>query len=198
MIEDPQDEYSLIPDLIPKSYATILEDELEKRLPWYYTPSASGDVKVDENDKLIVDTPQLHHIFLDSDGTTSPHFTLIQPMVWFLERYMKFEIKSLFRIKANLLLAGNSTLDNYNIPHIDHPRDDHISMVYYVNNSDGDTRIFDKTITDGEPIGLNCIGQFEPSKGRSLVFKSNRFHCSAPPVKHKNRMVLNFVMQIAT
>ena len=126
----PQDEYSLIDNLVPSSYANILEDELTKMMPWYYTPSSSGDVKVDEKDKNIVNFPQMHHVFLDSDGTTSPHFTLIQPLVWFLEKHLKINIISLNRIKANLLLPGRSTLDNYNIPHIDHPRDDHISMVY--------------------------------------------------------------------
>lgn len=192
---NPQDEYSLINNLVPSSYANILEDELTKMMPWYYTPSSSGDVKLDEDDKNVVDFPQMHHVFLDSDGSTSPHFTLIQPLVWFLEKHLQINIVSLNRIKANLLLPGRSTLDNYNIPHIDHPRDDHISMVYYVNDSDGDTRIFDKTVEEGHK-DLNCIGQFNPVKGRALVFKSNRFHASSPPFKSKNRMIINFVLQI--
>lgn len=192
---NPADEYSLIDNLVPTSYANILEDELTKLMPWYYTPSSSGDVKIDKDDKFIVDFPQMHHVFLDSDGSTSSHFTLIQPLVWFVEKHLNINIISLNRIKANLLLPGRSTLDNYNIPHIDHPRDDHISMVYYVNNSDGDTRIFDKTVSEGHE-NLNSIGQFEPKKGRALVFKSNRFHASSPPFKTEKRMIINFVMQI--
>lgn len=192
---NPQDHYTLIDDLVPESYANILEHELSTQMPWYYTPSSSGDVKIDLNDKNIVNFPQMHHVFVDSDGTTSPYFNLIQPLVWFLEKHIRIKVKSLGRIKANLLLPGDSTLDNYNVPHIDHPNDDHISMVYYVNDSDGDTRIFDKTVEEGHE-NLNCIGQFNPCKGRALVFKSNRFHASSPPVKANNRMIINFVLQL--
>lgn len=192
---DPQHEYSLINDLIPESYQNILEDELTKFLPWYYTPSSSGDVNIDPNDKNIVNFPQMHHVFVDSDGTTSQYFTLIQPLIWFLEKYLQIKIKSLSRIKANLLLPGDSTLDNYNVPHIDNPNDDCISMVYYVTDSDGDTRIFDKTVDQGYE-NLLPIAQFAPKKGRAVVFKSNRFHASAPPVKHNKRIVINFVLQV--
>lgn len=192
---EPQNEYSLINDLIPKSYQDILENELTKFLPWYYTPSSSGDVNVDLNDKNVVNFPQMHHVFFDSDGNNSQYFTLIQPLIWFLEKYLQIEIKSLSRIKANLLLPGECTLDNYNVPHIDHPNDDYISMVYYVNDSDGDTRIFDKTVDQGYE-NLLPIGQFTPKKGRALVFKSNRFHASSPPVKCEKRMVINFVLQV--
>jgi hypothetical protein len=195
MTVDPQEEYSLINNLVPSSYANILEDELSKTMPWYYTPSSSGEVKVDKNDKNVVDVPQMHHVFLESDGTTSPYFPLIQPLVWFVEQHLQINIKSLNRIKANLLQPGSATLTNYNIPHIDHPADDHISMIYYVHDADGDTRIFDKTIDQGHE-GLNCIGQFNPVKGRALVFKSNRFHASAPPVNATKRMIINFVLQI--
>lgn len=192
---NPQDEYSVLNKLVPPSYAKILEDELTQTMPWYYTPSSSGEVDIDQKDKNVVNFPQMHHVFLDSDGTTSPHFVLIQPLIWFLEKELSINIISLNRIKANLLLQGDATLDNYNLPHIDHPGDDHISMVYYVNESDGDTRIFDKTVQEGHE-DLNCIGQFKPEQGRALVFKSNRFHASAPPVKFKSRMIINFVLQI--
>lgn len=192
---NPQDEYSILNKLVPPSYAKMLEDELTQNMPWYYTPSSSGEVDIDQKDKNLVNFPQMHHVFLDNDGTTSPHFVLIQPLVWFLEKELSINIISLNRIKANLLLQGDATLDNYNLPHIDHPNDDHISMVYYVNESDGDTRIFDKTVQEGHE-DLNCIGQFKPEQGRALVFKSNRFHASAPPVKFKSRMIINFVLQI--
>jgi hypothetical protein len=194
-MEDPRDEYTVLNNFLPKSYQDILEFELTNQMPWYYTPSSSGDVKIDPKDTNVVNFPQMHHVFIDTDGSTSSHFSLIQPMIWFLEKELRLSIKSINRIKANLLLPGDSTLDNYNVPHIDHPADDHISMVYYVGDSDGDTRIFDKTVEQGHEE-LYPIGQFNPIKGRSLVFKSNRFHASSPPVKFNKRIVINFVLQI--
>lgn len=194
-MQDPRDEYRILNNLIPSSYQDILETEITQRLPWYWTPSASGDVKIDEDDKNVVNFPQMHHVLVDDDGTTSPYFSLIQPIIWFVEKEMRIKIKSLNRIKCNLLMTGDSTLEHYNVPHIDHGSDDHISIVYYVSDSDGDTRIFQNTIEEGH-TGLLPIANVAPKKGRAVVFKSNRFHASSPPVKYSNRFVINFVLQI--
>jgi hypothetical protein len=196
-MDDPRHEYQVLDNIIPPSYQDMLEELHERGLPWHYTPSTSGeDIKKDPNDERIVDFPQFHHVYCDTDGITSPQFfPLIEPLVWFLEKTLDIRIKSFGRIKSNFMLPGNSTLDNYNVPHIDHPNEDHISMVYYVNDSDGCTRIFDKTVSEGYEK-LLPIAEISPKKGRAVVFKSNRFHASTPPVNASKRMVINFVLQV--
>jgi hypothetical protein len=195
-MQDPRDEYQIINDIIPKSYQDLLATELAQ-MPWYWFPSSSGEVEVDENDKNVVDNVQMQHVFADENGIVSQYFSLIQPMIWFLEKNLNIDVIGISRIKANLMSPYGTTLDNYNLPHIDSPREDSLSMVYYVNESDGDTRIFHKTVDEGVK-DLLPIASVAPKKGRALIFKSNRFHASTPPVKYKSRMVLNYVLTIGT
>ena len=195
-MEDPRDEYRILPNLLPKSYADLLEVELSK-IHWYWYPSASGDVAIDPDDKNIFDSPQMQHVFIEENEPISPYASLIQPVVWFLEKEMQMSIKNIIRVKANLLMPGRSNLDNYNIPHVDSPRDDYISMVYYVNNADGDTKIFHKTLDEGHK-DLYTIAGISPKKGRAVMFKSNRFHASTPPFKADKRLIINFVLQPGT
>lgn len=195
-MEDPRDEYKILPNIVPQSYANTLEEELSN-MHWYYYPSASGKVAIDKNDVNIIDSPQMQHVFIEDNESISPYSQLIKPVIWFFEKATGLTVKNIVRVKANLLTPGRSTLSNYNIPHIDSPNDDYVSMVYYVNGGDGDTKIFHKTIDEGHE-DLYTIASVEPKKGRAVMFKSNRFHASTPPFHAEKRIVINYVLQIGT
>ena len=74
-------------------------------------------------------------------------------------------------------------------PHIDVSYE-HMVVLYYVNDSDGDTYIFDKVLGDrtGE---LNVIQKVTPKKGRVLVFNGNQYHSSSGPTENV-RCVINY------
>jgi len=95
------------------------------------------------------------------------------------------------RVKANLLVRDpDFTSDKFNIPHRDYEEDDVMSLIYYVNDSDGDTCMFpnyNKYADDlGEPV------RFSPIRGRSIIFKSNTYHASSCPINNFRRIVINF------
>jgi len=80
---------------------------------------------------------------------------------------------------------------------------EHLIVLYYVNDTDGDTFIFDKT-TDYKNINLasvenqselNIIKRVSPKKGRALVFNGNRYHSSSGPTKDI-RCIINFDVSI--
>jgi hypothetical protein len=80
---------------------------------------------------------------------------------------------------------------------------EHLIVLYYVNDTDGDTFIFDKT-TDYKNINLasvetqselNIIKRVSPKKGRALVFNGNRYHSSSGPTKDI-RCIINFDISI--
>ena len=85
--------------------------------------------------------------------------------------------------------------------HIDIPFE-HLVVLYYVNDSDGDTFIFDKfadyknlqspTIN---PEDANIIKRISPKKGRALVFDGSRYHSSSGPTKDV-RCIINFDISI--
>ena len=61
-----------------------------------------------------------------------------------------------------------------------------ISIIYYVNNSDGDTFFFDKK--------LNTVKRISPRQGRAVVFNSNMRHAACCPINSVYRQVINFVL----
>jgi len=67
----------------------------------------------------------------------------------------------------------------------------HLVMLYYVNDSDGDTILYDKTLKD-IPFGtdypddyckLNITHRISPKKGRVLFFNGSVYHASSAPTK---------------
>jgi hypothetical protein len=85
--------------------------------------------------------------------------------------------------------------------HIDIPFE-HLVVLYYVNDTDGDTFIFDKfadlhnlkspSINESES---NIIKRVSPKKGRALLFDGRRYHSSSGPTKDI-RCIINFDIAI--
>lgn len=71
-----------------------------------------------------------------------------------------------------------------NAPHPDTRLDKFITVLYYVNDSDGDTFFFD---------GDECISRIKPIKGTAAMYPSNTWHAGSTPVEHETRVVINMV-----
>lgn len=72
---------------------------------------------------------------------------------------------------------------------------DHLACVYYCNDSDGDTIIYEQN-TEDTPPGSNNVKLVEharvaPKKGRFVCFDGKRYHCSSQP-KNNLRCIINF------
>ena len=82
----------------------------------------------------------------------------------------------------------NKTRKNYIHVNRDVP---HLVLLYYVNDSDGDTVIYDKTIDDipysvrypEEYYDMNITHKVTPKKGRVLVFDGKYYHAPSSPTK---------------
>jgi hypothetical protein len=187
--------YIVLDDFIPQSYADILLDEFEKNVSWTFTPSASNvDKNYDINDINIRDSIQFVHPIAAEDQSVSSLFSLVIPLVWFLEKETGLKIKSIGRIKANCLTRDGDEY-KYNPPHVDVYNPGHISMIYYLDDSDGDTIVFDQYSDHGHS-NLTITERIIPKKGRALVLHSDRFHASSCPVTSKKRMVINFILAV--
>jgi len=118
------------------------------------------------------------------------------------------EILHTYRYKINQLKVADKISDEFDINgmHIDREQE-HISIVYYVNDTDGDTHIYD---TDLETMsGWNYIvrdKKFEhftlnkrisPKKGRVVIFNGLLPHHSSYPTLN-DRYVINFNTVIKT
>ena len=69
----------------------------------------------------------------------------------------------------------------------------HYSAVYYVNDSDGDTIIYDQQFqgNPNPPLELTEKRRIDPKANRLLLFNGKYFHTGSSPAKNKNRIIIN-------
>lgn len=85
-------------------------------------------------------------------------------------------------------------IKDHNGVHVDIDRE-HYACVYYLNDSDGDTIIYEQTI-DNTVAGSKNVKLVEhkrvtPKKGRVVLFDGKRYHCSSQP-RNGYRAIINF------
>lgn len=88
------------------------------------------------------------------------------------------------RVKLNLMWRCKEAGNRWNSPHTDNPNDGVLAVVYYMNDTDGDTCIFypDRVV------------RVKPVKGAALILPANQLHASSYPTVALDRKVLNMVV----
>ena len=81
----------------------------------------------------------------------------------------------------SFLQTPNNTTRKYNNKHVD-TTIPHVVVLYYVNDSDGDTHLFN---------GVDIIKTVTPKKNRVVIFDGSIYHSSGSPTTNK-RCVINF------
>jgi len=104
----------------------------------------------------------------------------------------KYELQ---RVKVNFNPKINISEDECMHPHCDmNEGKDSYTAIYYVNDSDGDTVIFNETKMDtflnGEELSIKK--RIKSKKGRFVMFKQDYLHAGFPPTKSDYRVVINF------
>ena len=119
------------------------------------------------------------HVVKDS-GTLSPetNFYLIPVRASIA---LNIDLEDILMARVQLTCPQNTKLKHY-APHTDLRRS-HSALIYYVNDSDGSTVLFDEN--------KNIIKEVEPKKGRILLFNGAILHAAGIP-KNGNRCVINF------
>ncbi len=179
----------IIDDFLDKAISDNLEQTLSSNdFPWYYSNYTTYS-KHYTTDKTR-DCSQFTHVFFLHGNINSGYFSLIQPIIDASGR----SPEKLVRAKANLIYRHSDwPPDVYNLPHADHTKEvDAESLLYYVNDSDGCTVIFEEK----EPINsheLTVRHKIAPYKNRLIIFDSMILHASTPPSSHELRMVINLV-----
>ncbi len=169
---------TIIDDAISKGYQNIIENDLcSPYSSWYYNEHIT-----DKNPQSKDTNSGFSHIIF-AKTKKSEYYALVYPILLeALDKYNKGTlVKKLFRIRASMFLK-DQTPELYNLPHTDLPID-HYTMLYYVMDSDGPTRIF----SNGK-----IVEEIEPKKGRVVFFSGDTYHASASPRHHARRMVINY------
>jgi predicted 2-oxoglutarate/Fe(II)-dependent dioxygenase YbiX len=176
-------------NFVSQELANALETYIgHHQFPWYWRPSSQYGI--DEQGLQSQDFQFVHMIYYDN-APQSEIFDLVCNLLAEFEKYTGISIKTIYKIKANLLT--NQHLDETGLAEtvhtdLDKSEKTFISMVYYVSDSDGDTIIYND---QGE-----IVKQTSPVKGTAVYFSSHTPHRATPPTKNKRRLVLNIVLEI--
>ena len=192
--------YKVFDNVLPNTMQDHLQMVFEDpNVQWLWQQNTSGfadwELNYLANNKDIKESPQFVHTILDpANNITCYTWEMVKPIFYFLEKETGLTIKSIERVKSNLMIPdGTDPTTTYNPPHIDSPQDESMSMIYYLHDSSGATRLFKNSLKQG--LGdLEIEQEIEAKKGRCFVFPSNRFHASSNPSSDVlRRMIINFV-----
>ena len=107
----------------------------------------------------------------------------------------KIEYSKVIRMKFNMTLR--SDYDSHMYPHVD-DMNDHYVFLYYVNDSDGDTFVFNEKAELSKKFeykDLTLMKKITPKKGAAILMDGKHFHAISAPTKTNLRCVINVNLQ---
>ena len=171
--------FEVIDNFLPSAIPDRIEEiAFSSRFPWYYVPNITlpnSNPSPGHSHWLHSEDPS------ESIVLPSSYKDLFFSIIYSMGVYKSMFINQIHQ--ARLFKHFPSPNPGRDDIHIDLPWD-HLVCLYYINDSDGDTVLFEddrKTIRE----------QITPKKGRALFFDGAIPHCSTRP-KDNVRAIINF------
>jgi hypothetical protein len=191
----------VIDNLIPEVYQNELKQTLSY-IPLYYTSSIGYDENTPSADGIkFLDNVGFSHSLIMQGKENSTEWALFRPILYFFAARTNVFVKQVLRVRLRLTLQHpDREKFLFNKPHIDLPDYNGLykTLVYYINDSDGDTFIFDKFFNKEDSINVlkdidkKIILQHTPRQGSAVYFEGHQYHAGNTPIKYKHRYVINF------
>lgn len=189
--------FQIIDDLVSEGFATRLENMCKKEVFWGFDQTTSG-IDEEESSKYSVpganyDGPQygFGHWALEPNGSASVLFDKVIPLLYALEEKTKITIQEIYRIRIGLTTTVGKEVQH--LPHVD-LKQPHKVLLYYVNDSDGDTFIFNEKYSpedEDSVTNLTLKERVQPKRNRAILFDGLTYHNSSKPVKNTARYIIN-------
>jgi len=188
---------------------------LGPKMPWFYMPQISVPPWISVNDPNAVETDACHNVIVDRERNyLSNEYKVLYPYLLRIMAILGYTEDNLYRVRAAMKWPKPGIgAEKYNIPHIDATWPNK-TVVFYMNDSDGDTRIFDQVqkpldikieqLTDNttqeELIlygnqfikeGFTVKQTVTPKANRLVMFDGMQYHTAGVPVNTERRVILN-------
>jgi hypothetical protein len=188
----------IIDNFLPKDYYTYLYALIMSGdFDWYYSYATLTQPLFGKHTQESV---QFNHSFFVGDEQKK-FYDVIEPMYYALEEH-GLKPKTVYRTKANMLMQEKDYPDNtFHGPHPDHPIPNTFTMIYYLNDSDGDTYLFKENYLEHLDFednidDLTVETRVTPKANSAFIFDATQLHASSPPRKTDRRVVVNIVFGI--
>lgn len=186
--------FLIVDDIIPlEQQEKIKETLLDETFPWFYVNDATYKSK-----KSSTNTPILSHYYRLNYKNNSNFYSLVEDIgdkgaelygydytdVWQVRSFLQFPLNPQWR---------KSFVDKL---HIDYDTE-HLVVLYYVLDSDGDTIIVNKEFDiETHSSNLNytdyeVLHRITPKQGRAVIFNGKYYHTAEQPIDAM-RCIINF------
>ena len=184
----------VIDDIIPKKLQKQIETAMTTSMPWHFLPDITNGIDPNTTENR----PAFLHMFTQPGQQNSAYYSMIMPIVTNSIERTGYNATQVLACRSFLQLPlslNNTKPDN---AHVDIERE-HLVVLYYVMDSDGDTILYDKEWTEGESTladddmmdSMTIVETVTPVQGRVVVFDGRIFHTAEQPRKN-NRCIINF------
>ena len=186
-------EIIVIDDFVSLKYQEKIKHELlglNNNFPWYYVEDVTSAGDDDSQHRAGFGH---QYVELDDDDVSevkSLYHHLFTPMLSKACQYLKIPEAEIIQGRSFLQLPlKNIDTSIVDSPHIDlDPGDEHIVVLYYVNDSDGDTIIYNEreessTYTEKQRV--------TPKQGRVVIFDGRQYHTAQQP-SNGTRCIVNY------
>lgn len=182
--------------LFNKIQSTILD---YSNMAWYYTTHTA--YCADQVDCQDIYQGSFFHLFLENKRHNSYLSQSLETAMIFAAQDIGIEVNNVMRIRGGFIPVTPHPVTHN--PHVDMEANTRHTALLYMNESDGDTVIYNETydtncgmpsydyyksIKDNISVALTV----SPKPNRLVIFDSNRYHASTSPIAHANRIVINF------
>ena len=129
-----------------------------------------------------------------SPGWEFEYFSL--PLLNALGKLQNVRLTDIFRIRFGLLFRDIKQI--VNTPHVDDHTRHHFVGLYYLNDTDGATKIWkQKHNWDSDYVHYSLdecelLQEVEPKSNRMVIFDGSHYHSSVTPTKTQLRYVINY------
>ena len=186
-------EILVIDDFVSLEYQEKIKQELmgvNNDFPWFYIEDVTAAGDFDSQHR-----PAMSHqyVSVDDDDVSevkSLYHHLFTPMLSKACQYLKIPEAEIIQGRSFLQLPlKNIDTSIVDSPHIDlDPGDEHTVVLYYVNDSDGDTIIYNEreessTYTEKQRV--------TPKQGRVVIFDGRQYHTAQQP-SNGTRCIVNY------
>ena len=187
-------EILVIDDFINLEYQEKIKQELlgiNNNFPWHYTEDVTGAgeydsqhrpalghqyVEIDDDNDISEISSVYHHLFTPLLSKACQHLKMPQTEVLQGRSFLQFPL-------ANV---DTSVVDT---PHIDLDEGfEHIVVLYYVIDSDGDTIIYNERTQSSSYTEKQRVS---PKQGRVVIFDGKQYHTAEQPTKG-TRCIVNY------
>lgn len=187
-----------IPNAIPKAYQDQVEGELgSNTMTWTFHEETARSAS--QFKQTFSGFSHMAYLIEDVESVISPMSSLLLPILFVFCEKANIEYNTLLRIRVGLFTKTTVQTKHHN-PHVDFSQP-HRTAVYYVNDSDGDTFVFNETFDDvslddsakyANADKFTIAGRVSPKKGTMMCFDGRHYHASMHPMKANKRIAITF------